>query len=145
MEGFGDGGEAAVAVDAGFRVEGVGDGDDLVGSGGAKEILEAGADGGFGADDGGGEAGIDRFALDGIPELVHRFGVDRREGFDGLVADEAEEALLRSGEEAAGFSVCLGDDDGDGEGEVGLGELLIGRRGTGLEVVEVDLDRKSVV
>jgi len=113
---------------------GVGDGDDLAGVGLVEEQLEAGFDGGFGADDGLGEAGFDGFALVGIPEMVHRFGIDGRERLDGLVTDEAQEALLRGGEEALGFRVCFGGDERDGDDEVRPREYH-----AGTEVFQVDL------
>ena len=60
----------------------------------ARGLLEASFDGGFGADDGFAQAAFDGGAFEVIPDRVH--GVDRRQEFDRLIADEAEEALLRA-------------------------------------------------
>ncbi len=141
LDGLGDAGQPPVGVDAGSVLVGVGDGDDFAGVGLVEEQLEAGFDGGFRADDGLGEAGFDGFALVWMPELVHRFGSDGRERFDGLIADEAQEALLRGGEEALGFGVCLGSDERDGDDEVRLGKGWAKRSVVGAEVFEVDLRR----
>ena len=84
-------------------VPGVCYGNDFVGIGGSEELLEAGFDGGFRADNGFAEAAFDGGSFEVVPERVH--GVDWREEFDGLIADEAEEALLGCGEEAARFFV----------------------------------------
>lgn len=84
-------------------VPGVCYGNDFVGIGGSEKLLEASFDRRFEADDGFAEAAIDGGAFEVIPDRVH--GVNRWEEFDRLIADEAEEALLGCGEEAARFFV----------------------------------------
>ena len=111
-------------------VVGVGDCDDLVGHGVADELVEPGADRSFRADDGGAELARDRFHLPGLAEGFD--GVNRGQQFDGLVADEAQEALLGRGEQMARGSVGL-----RGEHLHGDHQMRLGERGAGAEVVAV--------
>ena len=113
-----------IRIEARREVPGVGDDDDFVGCGGRDEAFEAGADGVFRADDGGAEFAFHCGALPLGPQAGH--GIDGRQELDGLVADEAQKALLRRGEKLLRGRVGFGSDDLDGDDEVGLGEDIVG-------------------
>jgi len=113
-------------------IPGVGYCDNFIGASGGEQLFQAGFDGGFGAYDGFPKAALDGGAFKVIPEGVHR--VDGWEKFDGLIADEAEEALLRRGEKAACGFVALGNDYRDGNDEPRLAE---GRGGAEVCAIEM--------
>ena len=125
-------GQAAIGVEARGVVPGVGDGDDFIGGGGGLEAAEAGFDGVCGANDCGAESALDGGALEVVPERLH--GVDGGKQLDGLIANEAEESLLRRGEKALRFGVGLGGDDLDGHGEPGLLQHFTGAEAGAIEV-----------
>ena len=78
----------------------------------------------FRADDGGAEFAFHCGALPLGPQAGH--GIDGRQELDGLVADEAQKALLRRGEKLLRGRVGFGSDDLDGDDEVSLGEGMVG-------------------
>lgn len=125
---------AAIGVEARGRVPRIGDDDDFVSRCCGDEALEAGLHGGIRSDDGGTELALDGDALPLRPEWSH--GIDGRPQLNGLVADEAEKALLRRGEKFLRGGVGLRSNDLDADHEPWLLQ-----NSAGLEVLAIDAGR----